>query len=165
AIIISTLLFSSFLCWASVIRYANHIGFLIGTLSYEVATTNQNSGATEMREYAASMQSNFVQLGGEEIGEDTNAKQQKRLKRFSMIDENCKKNLRRLIIAFRQGKTFTFACLDSIIIICCHIYSLGFRFMFIALPFSFLTVGPIALMSATLAVLLFLILYDYYIID
>ncbi|RYG95795.1 DUF599 family protein, partial [archaeon] len=95
AIIISTLLFSSFLCWASVIRYANHIGFLIGTLSYEVATTNHNSEATADA-------SSRLRFDSYETELDDNAKaKQKRLKRYSTIDENCKKNIRRLVISFR----------------------------------------------------------------
>eukprot|EP01031_Cornospumella_fuschlensis_P035665 gene35665-43256_t len=142
AIIISTLLFCSFLCWASVIRYANHIGFLIGTLSYELAIENQSSGPTnEARDLNATVQCDSDQHTVEETEEEM--AKQKRIKRYAKVDENCRKNIRRLMVAF----------------------SLGFRFMFVALPFSFLTVGPIALLSATAGTIIFLALYDFYIID
>lgn len=35
SIILAALLFSSFLCWALVIRFSAHLGYLVGTLSYE----------------------------------------------------------------------------------------------------------------------------------
>ena len=36
AVILSILLFSSFLCWANTIRYANHLAFSIGALEFQI---------------------------------------------------------------------------------------------------------------------------------
>lgn len=35
SVLLSILLFCSFLCWANVIRHASHLGYLIGTLDFE----------------------------------------------------------------------------------------------------------------------------------
>ncbi len=35
SLILAVLLFSSFLCWASVIRHASHLGYMIGTMGYD----------------------------------------------------------------------------------------------------------------------------------
>ena len=36
SIILAILLFSSFLCWADTIRYANHLGYSIGALDFKI---------------------------------------------------------------------------------------------------------------------------------
>jgi hypothetical protein len=41
------------------------------------------------------------------------------------------------------------------------IFSLGFRFMFVAIPFAFYIIGPIALLIATAVILSFSYLHDF----
>ncbi len=42
AIILTILLFASFLCWACVIRHASHLGYMVGTLGYVDKTVSED---------------------------------------------------------------------------------------------------------------------------
>ena len=43
-IIVSTMLFASFLCWASVIRACSHLGYLVGTVEFKEKESLINGG-------------------------------------------------------------------------------------------------------------------------
>eukprot|EP00981_Chlorochromonas_danica_P007547 scaffold1769_cov164-Ochromonas_danica.AAC.20 len=46
SIVMSTLLFCSFLCWACTIRYVSHLGYNLGSLSYEQAALSAKASSS-----------------------------------------------------------------------------------------------------------------------
>eukprot|EP01038_Epipyxis_sp_PR26KG_P006989 gene6989-9551_t len=123
--VLSVFLFFSFLCWASVIRLASHLGYLLG-----VADINQSGSEMKQTYY----QSNHNSHDNE-----------KKL----LITENSNNHVNSLAEAQRM--------MTSLVLF----YSLGFRFIFVAIPFAFYSMGPVALIIATIILMLFLAKYDF----
>jgi len=120
-IIMCVCLLCSFLCWACVIRYASHVGYYIGTLSYAESNL-ANTNVVASRESIPN---------ADEESDVENQSIPLMLKCANMIA---------LALIF---------------------FNLGFRFMFVSLPFAFFTMGRIALLVATLCLLAFLYAFDY----
>lgn len=142
SIILATLLFASFLSWATVIRFVAHLGYLIGTLGYTlpnpvpsavpVAVVDNENGGT-LQPTAAELQA---------IAE----KQQELMKKKEEENERNNEIMKECIRILSLNMVF---------------FSLGFRFLFVALPFAFLTMDGLGLSVATGVMMLFLFFFDY----
>ena len=124
AIILAVLLFLSFLCWTGVIRYANHLGFVIGTMEYK---------AKKESEERAKVTSDIEAKGTDLIA--TN------------LDND---ELRDLL---EESKFMVHRMLTN--------FSLGFRFLYMAIPYVFYSSGSIALIVSTVLIFLFLLYLDH----
>jgi uncharacterized membrane protein len=112
-VILATLLFSSFFCWANVIRSASHLGYYIGTIGETLPLQIVEEGRGS---------SLAVKDDG---GFDT--------------DEEAIRLVKSMLICF----------------------SLGFRFLFVSIPYVFFNIGPLALIISTFMIMLFLYSIDH----
>ena len=126
-IILATLLFLSFLCWTNVIRYSNHLGFVIGTMEYKA-----KKEAEERRIRASiDLEASSDVMGSLDGGQDS-------IEIRDLLEES--KFMAHLML-------FSF--------------SLGFRFMYMSIPYMFYASGTIALLVSTAVMLLFLFSMDH----
>lgn len=175
-VIISALLFCSFLCWACVIRYASHCGYTIGTLSYDAdypahraptqaakkrkqaapAASSSSTASAEAAPGTAAAQRDEAEPGPPNALGTTGA-----LKTAEDDDNQLPNNhtSHKTRVGSRHRSVEEECLFKSQLIMV--FFSLGFRFMFIALPFAFLSVGAVALVISTGVLLIFLYFYDY----
>ena len=141
-IILGILLFSSFLCWANTIRLASHMGYIIGTLDQQV--TDLEKAKTLLGSKTADIEAN--ENGKEEITDPTAPQPPGTNDKTRLQLEKMEKNLQRN---------------QSMLTNMLWNFSLGFRYIFCAIPFQFYAAGPIALLIATGVILLFLYHLDH----
>jgi len=114
-VIVSTFLFLSFFAWASVIRAAAHLGYIIGVLGYSA------------RDYETGILAESAE---------------KQIKVVDMTDElvqNAQDMLQIMLTSF----------------------NLGFRFLFLSIPFIFYAIGPFALLVSSAFVVVCLYIFDF----
>ena len=134
-IVLAALLFGSFLSWACVIRFVAHLGYIFGTLSHNVPPpTAPVPVATPTA---------VVDGTGEEAGKAESTAPQKPIKH---VDDPHTATVKECIRIMSLNMIF---------------FSLGFRFLFMALPFAFLSMGGAGLIIATAVMLFFFFFYDY----
>jgi hypothetical protein len=104
SIVLSTCLFCSFLCWACVIRYASHNGYLIGTLSAEVdrqRSTENNGMDLECTPTSA----DNANIGQEQL-EVRKTRCEARRKHLITTEEECIRNSKLMMIFFRYESLY-----------------------------------------------------------
>ena len=151
AVILSVLLFSSFLSWAGTIRYANHLAFSIGALDFRIKEI-QLRDALEAERNVANIES------GVEAG-DSNGYEAARLVSarsscfpfhlFHPSDSHpC--TVSEIVDSLNEQSVSMLSC-----------FNLGFRFLFVSIPFAFYSAGPLALIISTAVMLVFLFDIDH----
>lgn len=152
AVILSVLLFSSFLSWAGTIRYANHLAFSIGALDYRIKEI-QLRDALEAERSMANIES------GVERAEDSNGNEAARIvvaqsscfpiHLFQPSDSQpC--TVSEIVDSLNEQSVSMLSC-----------FNLGFRFLFVSIPFAFYSVGPVALIITSAVMLVFLFDIDH----
>jgi hypothetical protein len=142
-LIIAGMLFISFLNWAQVIRYANHIGYYCGTLESHIAdkrakllneklSTNavvNPGGESEISSGGTKLIIEPPKLTAEEVRmcQDTAAMEEVKIYAQKMAEH----------------------------------FSLGFRFIFFGIPFWLYAAGPVALVAGGGLTLVFLLMFDF----
>lgn len=154
SIVMSTLLFCSFLCWACTIRFVSHLGYNLGSLSYEQAALSAKvSSSREISTVVDPLVENTEKDDVKEVA-----------RKRRTLEEDCVRKAKLILIFFRYRSSFLLfievktANLGLLVV---GVFSLGFRFMFVALPFAFLSMGSPALITSTAVLLVFLYFYDY----
>jgi hypothetical protein len=145
-IIVSSLLFLSFLSWASVIRAASHLGYITSVLSYDAPSIASPQSADH----------SIMDSGLEEGEIDMN--------REKADQENQRSNLRiqethlmsTMLISFRFS-LYPPSSIQSPSLF----FSLGFRFIFVSIPFLLLFAGAEVLIISTFIVVVFLGHWDF----
>ena len=115
--LLAALHIGSFLNWASLIRYASHCGFLVGSLEKYIEESTR-----------------ALESGGLGAGADV-----KNIQSQNKHVLDCKRMLHMMSIHF----------------------FLGFRCIFLAIPFSFYALGPEALLASMCCIVLFLSYFDF----
>lgn len=157
SIIVTFLMFGSFLCWANVIRLASVIGFLVGTLTYSlqlreeaVAKERERRSKEELSDNLAHHEHHHhIKVPAGETADKmftiTYDEETHEYTAESVLDiYGTSSNMMRLMTVF---------------------FSSGVRLMFISLPFAFYSAGPSALLVTSLLLLACLRQYDHAIID
>ena len=166
ALILSILLFSSFLCWANTIRYANHLAFCVGALEFQIKEVENRLKLEKERldlqrsddleggtDFETAIEDKF---DGQRVVESSSTinppstqphecqgkKKQSRIRRRRNVDE-----------ILHELKLMSVSMLSS--------FSLGFRLLFVSIPFAFYSAGPIALIIASSVILIFLYNIDH----
>jgi uncharacterized membrane protein len=147
SIILAILLFSSFLCWADAIRYANHLGYSVGALDFKIKENEAKRDAEKVL-HENNLEGGGVEYQSVSCSEDTHYEKSLTLSAHaaathSLTEAEIMEGMNELSISLASS------------------FSLGFRFLFVAIPFAFYSAGPIALMIATAVILLFLIVIDH----
>jgi len=149
AILVSTLLFCSFLSWVCVIRLASHMGFMVGTFFQMKKEVEKyaNQEDTAMSRQVSSISCDFSVSAAsndplDSSYERVSAKDNQNINAGTMMDKHFNSSSKML----RQMFSY---------------FHFGFRFMFLSIPFIFYSVGPEALIITTIALLMFLYVYDY----
>jgi uncharacterized membrane protein len=149
AVILSILLFSSFLSWAGTIRYANHLAFTIGALDFRIKEIQVRDALEAERN---------IESGVERAG-DSNGNEAARLvaPHSSCFPFN-------LFHASDSQQCTVGDIVDSLNEQCVSMlscFNLGFRFLFVSIPFAFYSAGPLALIISTAVMLVFLFDIDH----
>ena len=134
SIVLSICLLASFLCWVNVIRSASHLGYFMGALEYQEKAFAKS--ATIKQE---TIVGNNLSLSAEDkvVAVETRPMERTELEPEALAE--CRGMMRNMLVSF----------------------SLGFRFMFVSIPFIFYKVGPIALIVVTGFMLMFLYSLDH----
>jgi uncharacterized membrane protein len=147
SIILAILLFSSFLCWADTIRYANHLGYSIGALDFKIKENEAKRNAEKVR-HENNLEGGGVDSQCVSHREDTHYENSLTLSAHVAADHSLTE------AEIMEGMNELSVSMSSS-------FSLGFRFLFVAIPFAFYSAGPIALMIVSAVILLFLIEIDH----
>ena len=147
SIILAVLLFSSFLCWADTIRYANHLGYSIGALDFKIKENEVKRNAEKVR-HENNLEGGGVDSQSLSCAEDAHNKDSLTLSAHfaatcSLIEAEIMEGMNELSVTVSSS------------------FSLGFRLLFVAIPSAFYSAGPIALMIVSAVILLFLIEIDH----
>lgn len=173
SLVIMTLMFASFLCWANVIRLCSVLGYLIGTMQYseklrmqalerERQLAESKGASTETSPPPSPLDE--TQHGTELDGfTDTSSASNTATKRknkstgheykhvFSIDKEQCSPE--DIPNIFEEG--------SKMMKLVTVYFSFGFRLMFVSIPFAFYSAGPIALVISSVCMFLFLHSYDH----
>jgi len=157
SIIVTFLMFGSFLCWANVIRLASVIGFLVGTLTYSLQL-REEAVAKEKERRAKEVDTDdfphHEQLHHIKVPAGATAD-----KMFTITyDEETHEYTAESVLDI-YGTSSNMMRLMTVF------FSSGVRLMFISLPFAFYSAGPLALLVTSLLLLACLRQYDHAIID
>lgn len=139
-IILSSLLCISFLNWALVVRYNTHAGFMAGAIH------------THVKEKVSEMKMRRASQAEKTIGDDSGAiagAGDVDLEEQVLIDKEVEERAREEV-----GESFTKVCSLSVL----H-QSLGFRFIFFAIPFFFYSAGPVALLVSGACMMVYLVYF------
>ena len=145
--ILAILLFSSFLCWADTIRYANHLGYSIGALDFKIKE-NEAKRKLEKERHENNLEEGEIESHSLPSNEDAHNKESVTLsahvaETHSQTEAEIMEGMNELSVSMSSS------------------FSLGFPFLFVAIPFAFYSAGPIALMVVSAVILLFLIEIDH----
>lgn len=159
SIILMSLLFGSFVCWANVVRIGSVLGYLIGTMQYS-EKLRQEAIAMEHRRSAVididTSDAGSVKSDPGTSFEAPPAKKRKSKKRLNRTIEhiaNGEQSADEIPDIFREG--------SRLVQTMTVFFSLGFRLMFVSIPFAFYAAGPLALVISAASLMLFLPFYDY----
>eukprot|EP01040_Poterioochromonas_malhamensis_P003229 gene3229-3442_t len=147
SIVLSTLCICSFLCFALVIRFSAQLGYLVSTSNIP-HYVKKKKGKTEKGSDKESAPSNN-DIPSQITHGTTSSALGSSEEKLSMEEMN--RNIRR-----NQLKICTNVAIMNFVM-----FSLGFRFLFVAFPFAFYIMGPIGLIISTFCMFLFLIFFDY----
>lgn len=139
-LILGGLLFISFLNWTQVIRFANHLGYWIGTLETHVQKKREEILARE----AAGSDGNDDATAGEEAGAVTLSRD---VSPTVEADSNVYNN-----VALKECKVIGRKMIQH--------FSYGLRFMYFSIPFYFYSAGPTALVVSCSFLVYFLFVFD-----
>ena len=188
-IILAILLFSSFLCWANTIRYANHLAYTLGALDLQVQLIesrealeqqekDKNKNSTLARDVDADIEFD-IEIGNDNENENKTEKMAESDPRSTKVIETDKngKNVKNVLhdihkkdakFLLSEGVPHPHRSVDDVLdglktlsVSMLSSFSLGFRFLFVAIPFGFYSAGPLALIIATAVILIFLINIDH----
>lgn len=160
SMILMALLFGSFICWANVVRLGSTLGYMIGTMQYSeklraeaVAQAQRLSAHSDVGSDAGSVTSG----ADDNKIEMTTTKKRKSKKKYKAItvEHIASGNLSADEIPdiFNSG--------SNMVLTMTIYFSLGFRLMFISIPFAFYAAGPLALVISAGCLMLFLPFYDH----
>lgn len=191
SLIIMALMFSSFFCWANVIRCCSTLGYLIGTMQYseklrreaaerdvhqthesdkDVAEHTENTEQAKTADEVAGMELSDVAVRrADNAGKaPVVSRRTHNYTPFTFASKHSHSyNQHKKVFSIR---TDTCAADDipdifeegSMIMKLITVYfSFGFRLMFVAIPFAFYTAGPLALLISSACLFLFLQSYDH----
>jgi hypothetical protein len=161
SLIITALMFSSFLCWANVIRLASMVGYYIGTLQYaeklrleaqEREKHQTESVAAELEASSAAMQSDafsgynmLMSTVTDVTGSYTDDVKSKEHD-FEFAADTIPDVLSESKVMMGMITVF---------------FSFGFRLMFVSIPFAFYSAGPTSLIVTSVCMFMFLRMYDH----
>lgn len=161
SIIVTFLMFGSFLCWANVVRLASVIGFLVGTLTYSLQLREEAVAKEKERRSKEVMQD-----GSQQHEHDHHDHHHIKVpasatadKMFTITyDEETHEYTAESVLDI-HGTSSNMMRLMTVF------FSSGVRLMFISLPFAFYSAGPSALLVTSLLLLACLRQYDHAILD
>jgi hypothetical protein len=169
------MLFSSFLCWATTIRNANNLAYMIGAFEYQMKEVIET--IKERKNEILIIKKNTKQSLDLEIGG-----QEKHLNNYNSefptgiirVENTADKNHEELKVIIDDPKILYQEALKSeeIVHILAHhkntissmqiSFSMGFRFLFVMIPFIFFIAGPLPFILAAVVIFAFLIKIDYF---
>ena len=140
-VILSVILFLSFLAWASVLRSSSHLGYMTGVLKYhEPHEIDQDDD-----------------LVSHTLSDPSNNQNSDFRDRQADFDVYCS-DYEALLNSQEQQRMSHERSLMYMLVVS---FSLGFRFLFISIPFVLYVAGPEALVISTVGMLLFMVMWDY----
>ena len=142
-VILSVILFLSFLSWASVLRSSSHLGYMTGVLKYhEPYEVDQDQG-----------------LASHTLSEPSPANNENSNFRGGQVDIDvyCSDYDTLLTMQEQQRMCHERSLMYMLVVS----FSLGFRFLFISIPFVLYVAGPEALIISTVGMLMFMLGWDY----
>lgn len=156
SIILAILLFASFLCWANTIRYANHLSYCIGGLEVQIKLVeNREAQEEQARNARLDIEAGNGQENVESDPRSTHSTVGNVIhKEVPSLLPDLIAHRHRTVEEVLEGlKVLSVSMLSS--------FSLGFRFLFVAIPFGFYSAGPLALIIASAVILIFLFNIDH----
>jgi uncharacterized membrane protein len=173
SIVITILMFASFLAWANVIRLCSVLGYMIGTIQYSERLRKEAieqekaefdvSEATKAAEALASSSNQHAHSEERSSGLTTPNKRKPLFKsKYEDLDVSNHgedKIERHKYVSSKIPDIFAEA--ELMIRMTTVFFSFGFRLIFVSIPFAFYSIGPLALVIATASLLAFLWCYDH----
>jgi uncharacterized membrane protein len=167
SLVIMVLMFSSFLCWANVVRLCSVLGYMIGTIQYS-EKLRKEAIEQERAEFEALEAQKLMESGqdGEkevELAPAVKPKAKSFFKsKYAELDNEHHGDSKIEKLKFVSSKIpDIFQEAVKMIKMMTIYFSFGFRLMFVSIPFAFYAAGPVALCISSLCLLLFLRSYDY----
>lgn len=166
-VILSALLFLSFLCWATTIRNANNLAYMIGAFEYQMNEVIET--IKERKKENLIIKKSTKQNLDLEIGYNSELSTG-----IIRIDNTVDKNHEDIKLITDDPKILYQEALKSeeIVHILAHhkntissmqiSFSMGFRFLFVMIPFIFFVAGPLPFILAAVVIFAFLIKIDYF---
>lgn len=157
-IIVTICLLCSFLCWACVIRYASHVGYYIGTISYDEEKHNkekEKEKAKLERKGNEVKETVITTVTVEMVDLEGQQKPQEPYQAANKSDSSS------VTVSSKQKRVDAMLNCVNMVALILIFFNMGFRFMFISLPFAFFGMSPIGLVIAGGVLLSFLYFYDY----
>jgi uncharacterized membrane protein len=167
SLIIMVLMFSSFLCWANVVRLLSVLGYMIGTIQYSEKlrkeAIEQEKAEFEAMEAQKLLESNQDTAKEVELAVASKTKVRSFFKsKYAELDSEHHNGSKIEKLKFVSSKIpDIFQEAVKMIKMMTIYFSFGFRLMFVSIPFAFYAAGPLALCISSLCLLLFLRSYDY----
>lgn len=174
SIIITALMFASFLAWANVTRLCSLLGYMIGTMQYceqlRKAALEQEREEFVMQEAANGVENATTRsrsLSGSSNGPPAvQSASSRRLAQFRSrfedpftVRHGNDKIAKHTFVSTQIPDVFTES--EQMLQMMTVFFSVGFRLLFASIPFAFYSVGPLALVITTGCVMLFLATYDH----
>eukprot|EP01032_Pedospumella_encystans_P022057 gene22057-25006_t len=159
SMVLMALLFSSFICWANVVRLGSTLGYMIGTMQYSekmrteaIAHERRLSPISDVNSDAGSVTS---ASDNNNIEMTTTKKRKNRKMKTPTFERiaNGDVSSDEIPDIFREG--------SNMVLSMTIFFSLGFRLMFISIPFAFYAAGPLALIISAGCLMAFLPFYDH----
>ena len=162
SLILATLLMISFLCWATVIRCASHLGYFVGALKFREKEPHITAQSPAIIRQPSMLDITSVE-DGSEVEQARNIAG--RMEETAGINNSTGTAAVRLkestsSISDKELPDTLIEC-RALIKLVLWSFSLGFRFMFVSIPFAFYAAGPEALLISTGLILLFLYQVDH----
>ena len=151
SLIISVFMFCSFLCWANVIRLGSSAGYYLGVLKFTDKVRSQVAKIEKQREDIAQTRTILENtLHNEYFSGVPIATQVEVIPPGDSTLGNLDTKITTANIPNPQSECITM--LQMMIVYA----GLGFRFMFVSIPFAFFSVGPTALLITAVAMVIFI---------
>lgn len=157
-LLIASLLFLSFLNWTQVLRFANHIGFFVGTLEMHVSharATQLREVTTKAAEDADAMATKVSPPSGDESSTVLNAT---RPSETALVVESVSRS------GSGSGSVYDTEAASDLHDMAHKMtnhFSWGFRFMYFTIPYWMYAGGPIALVASSGITLALLVYFDF----
>ena len=159
SMILMALLFSSFICWANVVRLGSTLGYMIGTMQY----------SEKLRTEAIAHERRLSPISdvGSDAGSVTSASDNNNIEMTTTKKRRSKKKKAPTFERIANGEVSSDEIPDifkegsNMVLSMTMFFSLGFRLMFISIPFAFYAAGPLALVISAGCLMIFLPFYDH----